>query len=83
MDGYSIRVLLLSPILVEYAGNLFHVTVLSRRAWQERGSLVKGYRECWKEALGVALLSPIAYVLAYLQCALRPSAALLLHAKCR
>ena len=55
--------LLLSPILVEYAGNLFHVTVLSRRAWQERGSLVKGYRECWKEALGVALLSPIAYVL--------------------
>ena len=62
VDGYSISVLLLSPILVEYAGNLFCVMVWSCRAWQERGSLVKGYRECWKEALGVALLTPIAYV---------------------
>jgi hypothetical protein len=83
VDGYSIQVLGLSPILVEYAGNLFSGSILSRRAWHERGSLVKEYGECWREALGVALLTPIAYVLVLLAMRIAPSAALLLHGKCR
>jgi drug/metabolite transporter (DMT)-like permease len=63
VDGYAVKTLVLSPILVEYAGNLFRVIVLSTRAWQRRTSLSTEYRECWKEALGVAVLTPTGYIL--------------------
>ena len=63
VDGYSVKVLLLSPILVEYAGNLFRAIVLSGGAWQGRASLSEQYGRCWKEALGVSILTPVGYVL--------------------
>lgn len=63
VDGYSVKTLLLSPILVEYAGNLFRMIVLSGDAWRQRTSLMAEYRLCWWEALGVAVLTPAGYVL--------------------
>jgi len=63
VDGYAVKTLLLSPILLEYAGNLFRTIVLSAAAWRERTSLPAEYRLCWREALGVAVLAPVAYVL--------------------
>ena len=60
VDGYSVKILLLSPMLVEYAGNLFRALVLSGGAWQERTSLLAEWRRCWKEALGVEVLTPVA-----------------------
>jgi uncharacterized membrane protein len=38
VDGYSVKVLLLSPLLVDYAGNLFRTIVLSVGAYRKRGS---------------------------------------------
>jgi uncharacterized membrane protein len=38
VDGYSVKVLLLSPLLVDYAGNLFRTIVLSMGAFRKRGS---------------------------------------------
>jgi drug/metabolite transporter (DMT)-like permease len=63
VDGYSVKVLLLSPVLVEYAANLFRALVLSGGAWQGRASLSEQYHRCWKEALGVSILTPLGYVL--------------------
>ena len=63
VDGYSVKTLLLSPLLVEYAGNLFRTIVLSARAWRGRGSLSMEYRAIWKEALGIAVLTPAGYIL--------------------
>jgi drug/metabolite transporter (DMT)-like permease len=63
VDSYSVRVLLLSPILVEYAGNLIRMIILSGVTWRGRTSLSIEYRSCWKEALGVAVLTPAGYVL--------------------
>jgi len=63
VDAYSVKVLLLSPILVEYAGNLFRGFVLSVGAWQGRASLSEEFHRCWKEALGVSILTPVGYVL--------------------
>jgi hypothetical protein len=63
VDGYSVKVLLLSPILVEYAGNLFRMIVLSGGAWRRRTSLSVEYRLCWREAFGVAVLTPAGYIL--------------------
>jgi drug/metabolite transporter (DMT)-like permease len=63
VDGYSVKRLLLSPILLEYAGNLFRTIVLSGGAWRAPTSLPTEYRLCWREALGVAILTPVGYVL--------------------
>jgi drug/metabolite transporter (DMT)-like permease len=62
-DGFAVKTLLLSPILVEYAGNLFRTIVLSVGAWRERTSLSDEFRLCWREALGVAVLTPMGYIL--------------------
>lgn len=63
VDGYSVKILLVSPILVDYAGNLLRTVVLSGRAWHGRDSLREELRCCWREAIGVGLLTPFAYVL--------------------
>jgi uncharacterized membrane protein len=63
VDGYSVRVLLLSPIIVDYAGNFLRTIVLSGKAWQERGRLKEEYKNCWKEALTISVLTPVGYIL--------------------
>ncbi len=63
VDGYSVRVLLLSPIVVDYAGNFLRTVVLSGKAWQERGRLRDEYKQCWKEALTISVLTPLGYIL--------------------
>jgi drug/metabolite transporter (DMT)-like permease len=72
VDGYSVKLLLLSPMLVEYAGNLFRAFVLSGGAWQERASLSAECSRCWKEALGVSVLTPVGYVLVLFAMRLAP-----------
>lgn len=63
VDGYAIRTLLLSPFLVGYAGNLVRSISLSAAAWQDRTGLTSEFRQCWKEVLGVAALTPASYIL--------------------
>lgn len=63
VDAYSVKVLLLSPLVVEYAGNFFRMIMLSGAAWRRRASLANEYQQCWKEALGIAMLTPVGYIL--------------------
>jgi drug/metabolite transporter (DMT)-like permease len=63
VDGYSVRILLLSPVIVDYAGNLLRTVVLTPAVLKERGVLVHQYRQCWKEALGISILTPGGYIL--------------------
>lgn len=63
VDGYSVRVLLMAPLIVEYAGNLFRTIVLSATLRGDQSSLVREYRLCWREALGISVLTPAGYVL--------------------
>ena len=62
-DGYSVKLLLLSPILVDYSGNLFRSLVLAPRAWRDREAIRSEYQRYWKEALGVSILGPAGYIL--------------------
>jgi drug/metabolite transporter (DMT)-like permease len=62
-DGYLVKMLMLSPILVDYGGNFFRTIALSSRAWRERGTLRQEYRCHWREALGISVLAPIGYIL--------------------
>jgi drug/metabolite transporter (DMT)-like permease len=63
VDAYSVKVLLLSPVIVEYAGNLFRMILLSGPALRRRSSFVVEFHQCWKEALGIAMLTPVGYIL--------------------
>lgn len=63
VDGYAVKVLLLSPILVDYMGNFFRVALLAPVALHDRPSTWRLWREQWRYALLVATISPVAYVL--------------------
>ena len=62
-DGYAVKVLLISPILVDYTGNLFRATVFAPLAWRDRATVRTEYPRYWKAALGVSLLGPAGYLL--------------------
>ena len=63
IDGYAVKVLLLSPILVDYIGNLFRVPVLLPAALRDRRGFADVWRAQWRSALVVAVLGPVGYVL--------------------
>jgi len=63
IDGYAVKVLLISPILVDYVGNLFRVPFLLPAALRDRGGFVDVWRAQWRSALVVAVLGPLGYVL--------------------
>ena len=63
IDGYAVKVLLLSPILVDYVGNLFRVPFLLPAALRDRHGFAVLWRAQWRAALVVAVLGPLGYVL--------------------
>ena len=63
VDGYAVKVMLLSPILVDYMGNFVRVAVLAPVALRDRAALSRLWAAQWRFALLVAAVSPIAYVL--------------------
>jgi drug/metabolite transporter (DMT)-like permease len=63
IDGYAVKVLVLSPILVDYVGNLFRVPFLLPAALRDRRGFVEVVRAQWRAALVVAVLGPLGYVL--------------------
>jgi|HigsolmetaAR202D_1030399.scaffolds.fasta_scaffold00693_4 drug/metabolite transporter (DMT)-like permease len=62
-DGWAVKVLLLSPFLVDYCGNLFRVIVLAPSALCDRTRVVQEVREYWKPAGIVSVLGPLGYIL--------------------
>jgi hypothetical protein len=54
---------LLSPFLVEYAGNLLRALLLAVRVLPPSASLASEYRQYRKDAYGVAVLMPLGYLL--------------------
>jgi drug/metabolite transporter (DMT)-like permease len=63
VDGYSVKVLLLSPILVDFTENFFRAAVLTPRAWMDWQTVRAEFRIYWKHALGIAILTPMGYIL--------------------
>ncbi len=63
IDGYAVKVLLLSPILVDYIGNLLRVPVMLPFALRDPRGFMTALREQWRAALVVAALGPLSYVM--------------------
>jgi uncharacterized membrane protein len=71
-DGYSVKVLLVSPFLVEYAGCVFRLIGLSARGWRERAAIGDEFRLYWREAFGISVLLPAGYILVLFAMQLAP-----------
>lgn len=62
-DGWAVSVLLISPFLVDYAGNLFRVLVLAPGAWQDRATALQEARRYVRHYATVSVLGPLGYIL--------------------
>ena len=63
IDGYAVKVALMSPILVDYVGNLFRLVFLLPTLLRERPVVAQMWRKQRRYALIVGIFSPVSYVL--------------------
>jgi uncharacterized membrane protein len=63
VDGYAVKVLLMSPILLDYMGNFVRMGLLLPVVLRDRPAVVGLWRKQWRYALIVGAISPISYVL--------------------
>ena len=63
LDGYSVKVLAISPILIDYFGNLCRIPFMLAMSAGDRAGLKQSVRTLWKHALLVAAVSPLGYIL--------------------
>jgi len=62
-DGWAVKVLLISPFVIDFTGNLFRMTVLAPRAWRDRRRLALEARVYRKPVIIVSVLGPLGYIL--------------------
>jgi drug/metabolite transporter (DMT)-like permease len=62
-DGWAVKVLLISPFIVDLTGNLLRIVMLSPRAWSDRTRVALEVREYAVPALVVGVLGPLGYIL--------------------
>lgn len=63
IDGYAVKVIAMSPILLDYYSTVVRVGMLLPSTLRDRTVALEHLRKQWKHALVVATLSPIGYVL--------------------
>ena len=63
LDGYAVKRLAMSPILIDYFGNLTRLPFMLPTTLRHRASFVDACHRLWKPALVMAVISPLAYVL--------------------
>ena len=63
IDGYAVKRVLMSPILLDYFGNFARLVFLLPSVLRDRTTAAEHWRRQWKHALVVAVISPIGYVL--------------------
>jgi drug/metabolite transporter (DMT)-like permease len=63
VDGYGVKVLLLSPILVDYVGSLLRLFVVGPSVLRNLAEAKQLWRRQWKYAVFVGIVSPVSYVL--------------------
>jgi drug/metabolite transporter (DMT)-like permease len=63
VDGYAVKFALMSPILVDYFGNLARTVLLVPTVLRDRGAARALWTTQWKYALFVGAISPVSYVM--------------------
>jgi drug/metabolite transporter (DMT)-like permease len=63
LDGYAVKVMLISPILIDYYGNFARIAILAPALLRDINATRVSWQKEWKYALIVGGISPISYVL--------------------
>jgi drug/metabolite transporter (DMT)-like permease len=63
VDGYAVKVALLSPVLVDYGGNLIRLLLIGPTLLRDRPAVARLWRVQWRHACIVGIISPVSYVL--------------------
>lgn len=63
VDGYAVKVLLVSPLLLEYVVNVLRLFIVVPLTAHDPAGLARAWREQGRYALFVGIISPVAYVL--------------------
>jgi drug/metabolite transporter (DMT)-like permease len=71
-DGWAVKVLLISPFLVDFTGNLFRMVILAPRAWRDRARVALEARTFRKPVIIVSVLGPLGYILVLFAMRLAP-----------
>ena len=71
-DGWAVKVLLISPFVIDFTGNLFRMLVLAPRAWRDRAAVAREARVYRKPVIIVSVLGPLGYILVLFAMRLAP-----------
>lgn len=63
VDGYAVKWALMSPVLVDYFGNLIRLLLIGPTLLGDRPTVVRLWRAQWRYACIVGIISPVSYVL--------------------
>jgi drug/metabolite transporter (DMT)-like permease len=71
-DGWAVKVLLISPFVIDFTGNMFRMLVLAPRAWRDRAAVAREARVYRKPVIVVSVLGPLGYILVLFAMRLAP-----------
>ena len=71
-DGWAVKMLLISPFVIDFTGNLFRMLVLAPRAWSDRAGVALEARVYRKPVIMVSVLGPLGYILVLFAMRLAP-----------
>ena len=63
VDGYAVKFMLMSPILLDYFGNFVRLALLAPAFLRDRAGGIAVWKTQWKYALAVGTISPVSYVM--------------------
>ncbi len=63
IDGYAVKFLAMSPILLDYVSNFFRIPMYAPLVWKDRQTLLPIWKTYWKPALAVATFGSLGYTL--------------------
>ena len=72
IDGYAIKVLVMGPVIFDYACNVLRIPLQLPTLLRNRQALMQAWRTQWKHALMVSALGPLAYILVLYALTLAP-----------
>ncbi len=62
-DGWAVKVLAISPFIVDFTGNFMRIVVLAPLVWRDRGAALHEARVYVGPAMVVSVLGPLGYIL--------------------
>ncbi len=62
-DAYTVSIVMVPPLLLDYASSLTRSTILAPIAWRRRDEVIRQWREHRLGVLIVAVCNPLAYIL--------------------